>query len=55
MSSIEIRPFSRSDREQLTELVNVHVDAVVPGRSVSVNAVLASSSVSRVSSSSTRG
>ena len=40
MSSVEIRPFRRSDREQLTELVNVHVDAVVPGRSVSVNAVL---------------
>jgi GNAT superfamily N-acetyltransferase len=40
VSSIEIRAFERRDREQLTELVNVHVDAVVPGRSVSVNAVL---------------
>lgn len=40
MSSIEIRAFERRDREQLTELVNAHVDAVVPGRSVSVNAVL---------------
>ena len=40
VSSIEIRAFERRDREQLTELVNAHVDAVVPGRSVSVNAVL---------------
>ena len=41
MQPVEIRPFRRDDREQLTELVNVHVDAVVPGRSVSVNSVLA--------------
>jgi GNAT superfamily N-acetyltransferase len=40
MSSIEIRPFNRSDREQLTALVNAHVEAVVPGVSISVNAVL---------------
>jgi len=40
VSSIQIRAFERRDREQLTELVNAHVDAVVPGRSVSVNAVL---------------
>ena len=40
MSSIEIRAFERRDREQLTELVNAHVDVVVPGRSVSVNAVM---------------
>jgi GNAT superfamily N-acetyltransferase len=40
MHPIEIRPFHRADREQLTELVNVHVDAVIPGRSVSVNTVL---------------
>ena len=31
MSSIEIRAFERRDREQLTELVNAHVDVVVPG------------------------
>src|SRR5919204_2326473 len=40
MSSIEVRPFRRSDREQLTRLVNAHAAAVVPGVSVSVNAVL---------------
>jgi GNAT superfamily N-acetyltransferase len=40
MSSIEIRPFNRSDREQLTVLVNAHVEAVVPGVSISVNAVM---------------
>ena len=41
MSSVQVRPFRRSDREQLTALVNAHVAAVVPGVSVSVNAVLA--------------
>lgn len=40
MPSIEVRPFRRSDREQLAELVNAHVGAVLPGVSVSVNAVL---------------
>src|SRR5918912_3577019 len=40
MSSIEVRPFRRSDREQLTQLVNAHVAAVVPGVSVSVNTVM---------------
>jgi len=40
MSSFEVRPFRRSDREQLTALVRGHVDAVVPGVSVSVNRVL---------------
>jgi GNAT superfamily N-acetyltransferase len=40
MSSIEVRPFRRSDRAQLTDLVNAHVEAVVPGMSVSVNSVL---------------
>jgi hypothetical protein len=35
-----IRPFQRSDREQLTALVNAHIAAVVPGLSVSVNALL---------------
>jgi GNAT superfamily N-acetyltransferase len=38
--SIEVRPFRRDDREQLTALVNAHVAAVVPGLSVSVNTVL---------------
>jgi hypothetical protein len=40
MSSIEVRPFRRSDREQLTALVNSHAAAVVPGASVSVNTVM---------------
>ncbi|GAB3407532.1 GNAT family N-acetyltransferase [Flindersiella endophytica] len=40
MSSIVVRPFRRSDREQVTGLVNAHVSAVVPGSSVSVNTVL---------------
>lgn len=40
MPSIEIRPFQRRDREQLTELVNAHVAAVLPGVSVSVNTVM---------------
>jgi GNAT superfamily N-acetyltransferase len=40
MSSFEVRPFRRSDREQLTRLVNAHVAAVVPGVSLSVNAVM---------------
>src|SRR5512132_1002957 len=38
--SIEVRPFKRPDREQLTALVNAHIEAVLPGVSVSVNAVL---------------
>lgn len=38
--SIEIRPFRRDDREQVTALVNAHVAAVMPGVSVSVNAVM---------------
>jgi hypothetical protein len=42
MSSIQVRPFRRSDRDQLTKLVNAHAEAVVPGLSVSVNTVLAS-------------
>lgn len=36
----EIRPFRRSDRDQLTALVNMHVEAVLPGVSLSPNAVL---------------
>jgi GNAT superfamily N-acetyltransferase len=38
--SIDVRPFQRRDREQLTALVNAHVDVVLPGVAVSVNAVL---------------
>lgn len=40
MSSIEVRPFRRSDRQQLTALVNAHVAAVVPGVSLSVTSVV---------------
>jgi hypothetical protein len=40
VAPIEVRPFRRSDRAQLTDLVNAHVDAVLPGVSVSPNAVL---------------
>jgi hypothetical protein len=35
-----IRPFHRADRDQLTALVNAHVAAVVPGASISVNALM---------------
>src|SRR4051795_12469531 len=38
--SVEIRPFRRDDRDQLTALVNAHIGAVLPGVSVSVNAVM---------------
>jgi hypothetical protein len=37
---IEVRPFHRRDREQLTSLVNAHAAAVVPGIGVSVATVL---------------
>ncbi len=40
MPSFEVRPFRRNDREQLTDLVNAHVAAVMPGASVSVHTVL---------------
>jgi hypothetical protein len=40
MSSVQIRPFRRGDREQLTALVNAHIGAVIPGVSVSVNTVM---------------
>jgi GNAT superfamily N-acetyltransferase len=40
VQSIQVRPFQRSDREQLTALVNAHVGAVVPGVSVSVNVLM---------------
>ncbi len=38
--SADVRPFRRSDRQQLTALVNAHVAAVVPGVSLSVTAVM---------------
>jgi aminoglycoside phosphotransferase len=40
VSPIEIRPFRRGDRDQLTDLVNAHVEAVLPGVTVPPNAVL---------------
>ena len=40
MSSIEVRPFHRRDRQQLTDLVNAHAQAVVPGMGISVSALL---------------
>ncbi len=40
MPSIEVRPFRRADRDQLTDLVNSHAAAVMPGLGVSVAAVL---------------
>jgi GNAT superfamily N-acetyltransferase len=40
MPSVEVRPFRRGDREQLSALVNAHVQAVMPGVSVSVNTVM---------------
>jgi GNAT superfamily N-acetyltransferase len=42
MSAIQVRPFRRSDRDQLTMLVNAHAAAVVPGMAVSVSTVLSS-------------
>ncbi len=42
MPSVQIRSFRRSDREQLTDLVNAHAAAVVPGLGTSVAALLAS-------------
>jgi GNAT superfamily N-acetyltransferase len=40
MSAIKVRPFHRSDREQLTGLVNAHAGAVLPGLSASASTVL---------------
>jgi hypothetical protein len=42
VSPIEVRPFRRSDRDQLTEVVNAHAQAVVPGMTASVATVLGS-------------
>lgn len=40
MPPTHIRPFARPDRDQLTELVNAHIAAVLPGASLSVQALL---------------
>jgi GNAT superfamily N-acetyltransferase len=40
MESIQVRSFHRRDRQQLTDLVNAHAAAVVPGMGVSVSTVL---------------
>ncbi|MFI7400725.1 GNAT family N-acetyltransferase [Streptomyces sp. NPDC049541] len=40
MPAPTVRPFRRDDRDQLTDLINAHVAAVIPGVSVSVNTVL---------------
>jgi GNAT superfamily N-acetyltransferase len=42
MPPFQVRPFRRDDRDQLTQLVNAHAEAVVPGMSVSVSTVLGS-------------
>jgi GNAT superfamily N-acetyltransferase len=42
MPTFEVRPFRRSDRDQLAGLVNAHAAAVVPGMGTSVAALLAS-------------
>ncbi|MGY1808997.1 GNAT family N-acetyltransferase [Blastococcus sp. SYSU D00669] len=40
MTSVEVRPFRRADRDQLADLVNAHVATVVPGLAVPVNTLL---------------
>ena len=40
MGSTQVRSFHRRDRQQLTDLVNAHAAAVVPGMGVSVSTVL---------------
>ena len=39
---VDVRSFRRSDRQQVTALVNAHVAAVIPGVSLSVAAVMSS-------------
>ncbi|QEA27407.1 MULTISPECIES: N-acetyltransferase [Microbacterium] len=41
-ATFRARLFRRDDRDQLTDLVNAHLSAVIPGARVSVNAVLSS-------------
>jgi GNAT superfamily N-acetyltransferase len=40
MPTIEVRPFRRPDRHQVTALVNAHAAAVIPGAAASMNVVL---------------
>jgi GNAT superfamily N-acetyltransferase len=40
MPPAQIRPFVRTDRDQLASLVNAHIAAVLPGASLSVQALL---------------
>lgn len=40
MAASQVRSFHRRDRDQLTDLVNAHAAAVVPGMGVSVSALL---------------
>jgi GNAT superfamily N-acetyltransferase len=40
MSSIQVRRFVRADRDQVTDLVNAHIAAVVPNVAVSVSGLL---------------
>jgi GNAT superfamily N-acetyltransferase len=37
---IAVRPFRRPDRDQVTRLANAHISAVVPGMTISVNALM---------------
>ena len=37
---MQVRPFQRNDREQLTALVNTHIAAILPGVSIPVNALM---------------
>lgn len=37
---IEVRRFRRSDRDQVAQLANAHIQAVLPGFSISVNSVM---------------
>lgn len=38
--NIEVRPFARADRDQVTSLVNAHIAAVIPNLSVSVSTLM---------------
>ena len=38
--SVQVRRFRRSDRDQLTALVNAHIQAVIPGFTLPTNRVL---------------
>lgn len=40
MTSSTIRPFQRTDRDQLTALMNAHIAAVIPGVALTVNAAM---------------